>query len=116
MFARILALESQRSSTFDLEHILTFPITDVPLSLACSDGTPNKTDKAALTEVIKETQDIVLTDITLPPVSASIVDGGSILHETLIHHSKSTYGTMARDLLVKVCSMRGEEIHLLLDE
>ena len=116
VFARILALESQRSNTFDLKHILTFPITDVPLSLAHSDGTPNKTNKAALTKVLEETQDIVLTDITLPPVSASIVDGGGILHETLIRHSKSTYGTMARDLLVKVCSMRGEEIHLVLDK
>ena len=58
-FARILFLESQTSKTFDFQHILTFPITDVPLSLAHSDGTPNKTDKAALTKLLERKQDIV---------------------------------------------------------
>lgn len=116
VFARILALESKTNVTCDLQHILAFPITDVPLSLAHSDGTPNKTDKACLTKLLEGKQDTILTDISLPPVSASVVDGGCILHETLLRHSKSTYGTMARDLLVKVCSFRGEEIHLVLDK
>ena len=116
MFARVLALESKTNATCDLKHINTFPITDVPLSFAHSDGTPNKTGKATRTKLLEGKQTIILTDITLPPVNAIGVDGGCILYETLSHPSKSTYGTLEKDLLVKVCSFKGEDIHLVLDK
>ena len=54
----------------------------------------------------------MLTDANLTPIKATVIDGGIILHETLIEHSKSTYGSMARDLLEMVCRSRRE----LLDE
>ena len=43
-------------------------------------------------------------------------DGGIMLHETIMRHSKSTYAIMARDLLVKICSYHGEQVHLVLDK
>ena len=53
----------------------------------------------------------------LPLITATVIDGGNLLHETILHHSKSmTYGTMSKDLLTKVCSSRGEEVHLVLDK
>ena len=118
VFGRILAVAalSSASDVFDLRHLLSYPITTVPLSLAHSDGTPLKTDKATLTKALESRQDVVFVDANLPPIKATIIDDGILLHESVMQHSKSTYATMARDMLVKVCCHRGDQIHLLLDK
>jgi len=116
VFGRILAIVAKTSDTLDLHHILGYPITEVPLSLAHSDGTPLKTDKATLTKTLENKQETVLTDLSLPSIKATVIDGGIMLHETVMQHSKSTYGIMARDLLAKICSCRGEQVHLVLDK
>ena len=46
----------------------------------------------------------------------TVIDCGIFLHETVLQHSKSTCTVMARDRLLKVCSSRGEQIHLVLDK
>ena len=55
-------------------------------------------------------------DAILPSITATVIDGGIIHHETVLQHSKSTYATMARDLLAKVCLSRGEQVHLALNK
>ena len=40
----------------DLRHLLSYPITTVPPSLAHIDGTPLKTDKATLTKALERRQ------------------------------------------------------------
>ena len=118
VFGRIIAVAalSSASDVFDLRHLLSYPITTVPLSLAHSDGTPLKTDKATLTKALESRQDVVFVDANLPTIKTTVIDGGILLHESVMQHSKSTYATMARDLLAKVCCHRGEQIHLLLDK
>jgi len=39
VFGRILAVVAKTSDTINLHYVLSYPITDVPLSLAHSDGT-----------------------------------------------------------------------------
>ena len=114
IFGRILAVTAKTSNSFNLKHILTYPITDVPLALAHSDGTPTKTCKATLTKVLESRQTLVLKD-NLPAIKAIVIDGGNILHEVVLQHSKSSYGAMARDLLVKISFCPGEEIHIVFD-
>ena len=46
LFARLLTLPARESKAIDLHHILCYPTTDVPLSLAHADRTPLKTEKA----------------------------------------------------------------------
>ena len=94
----------------DLSHLLSYPITTVtvPLSLAHIDGTPLKTDKATLTKALESRQHVVFVDTNLPSIKATISDGGILLYESVMQHSKSTYAAMAKDLLVKVYSHRGE--------
>ena len=94
----------------DLRHLLSYPITTVPLSLAHIDGTPLKTDKATLTKALESRQHVVFVDTNLPSIKATITisDGGILLYESVMQNSKSTYAAMARDLLVKVYSNRGE--------
>ena len=116
VFGRILAVAAETSDELDLHHILSYPVPEVPLSLAHSDGTPLKTDKAYLTKKFESRQEVFLDDNSLPPITAAVIDGGIILHETVLQHSKSTYETMAKDLLARVCLYRGEQIHLVLDK
>ena len=116
VFGRILAVVAETSDNIDLHHILSYPITDVPLSLAHSDGIPLKTDKATLTKVLESKQEAVPTDSSITPIKATVIDGGIMLHETVMKHSKSTYGMMAKDLLTKICSCHGEQVHLVLDK
>ena len=94
----------------DLRHLLSYPITTVPLSLAHIDGTPLKTDKATLTKALESRQHVVFVDTNIPSIKAAISDGEIILYESVMQHCKSTYAAMARDMLVlvKVYSHRGE--------
>ena len=84
IFARLLTLTARESRTIDLHHILCYPITDVPLSLAHADGTPLKTKNASLTKLLESKQTSVLTNTNLPSISCSIIDGGLILYEVLV--------------------------------
>ena len=79
----------------DLHHILCYPITDVPLSLAHADRTPLKTKKASLTKLLERKQTSVLTNINLPSISCSIIDRGLILYEVLVQHTTSSYVDIA---------------------
>ena len=62
IFGRIIAVAAKSSNNLDLRHLLSFPITEVPLSLSHSDGTPLKTEKAALTKFLETKQNVVLSD------------------------------------------------------
>ena len=99
VFGRSIAVAalSSASDVFDLRHLLSYPITTVPLSLAHSDGTPLKTNKATLTKALVSRQDVVFVDANISTIK-TINDGGILLHESVMQHSKSTYATMARDL------------------
>ena len=56
----------------DLRHLLSYPITTVPLSLAHIDGTPLKTDKATLTNALESRQHVVFVDTNHPSIKATI--------------------------------------------
>ncbi|CAI9717761.1 Hypothetical predicted protein [Octopus vulgaris] len=43
LMGRMLIISAKEK--LDLKHVLTYPITPVPLALCCSDGTMTKTDK-----------------------------------------------------------------------
>ena len=116
VFGRILAVVTKSSDTIDLHHVLSYPITEVPLSFAHSDGIPLKMDKATLTKALESKQKTVPTNSSITPIEATVIDGGIMLDKTVMKHSKSTYAMMARDLLVKICSYCGEQVHLVLDK
>ena len=116
IFVRLLTLAARESRAIDLHHILCYPITDVPLSLAHANGTRLKSEKASLTKLLESKQTSVLTYINLPSISCSIIDGGLILYEVLIRHTTSSYVNIATELLAGLCTLQGMGIHLLLDK
>ena len=99
----------------DLEAILSYPITNFPLSIAHSDGSALTTDKALLLPLLEDYQKC-LTPGKLPTISATIIDGGNLLHSVLSKMTKcATYGEIARTLLSSVSKQRGRSIHVLFD-
>ena len=116
VFGRILAVVAKTSDTINLHHVLSYPIMDVPLSLAHSDGIPLKTDKVTLTKALESKQETVPTDSGITQIKATVIDGGIMLYETVMKHSKYTYAMMASDILVKICSSHGKQVHLVLDK
>ena len=63
-----IAVVAKTSDALDLRHVLSYPITEVPLSLAHSDGTFLKTDKATLTKTLESRQETVITYLSLPQI------------------------------------------------
>ena len=98
-----------------MKVILNYPITEIPLALAQTDGTMNKTNKTALTKVFEQKQLSVLDENSIGYINAKMIDGGLLMREIFPKRNKSTYGSIARDFMVKLCSTDGDEIHLLLD-
>ena len=111
VFGQILAVVAKASDPLDLRHVLSYPITEVPLSLAHSHGILLKTDKATLPKTLESRQETVVTDLRLPQIKATMINGGIMLQEAIMQHSKSTNAIMARDLLVKICSYHGKQVH-----
>lgn len=111
----MLTAAAQSDAKPDLKVILSYPITEVPLALAHSDGIMNKTEKAAFTKLLEQKQVKVLDEKSIGRVNATMFDGGLLMHEVLSKHNKSTYSSIARDFLVKLGSARGDEVHILLD-
>ena len=55
--------------------ILSYPITEVPLARAHSDGTMNKTEKAAFTKIFEQKQLKVPDEKSIGQVNATMFDG-----------------------------------------
>ena len=88
VFGRILTFAANSKAQFDLRHLLRYLITTVPLFFAHSDGTPLQIDKAVLTKTLETKQNVIKT--ILPSIIATVIDGGIILHENILRHSKLT--------------------------
>ena len=114
-FGNILArIGTEENIGINLRDIMSYPITDVPLSLAHTDGTPTKTEKATLTRLLEAK---LPTDTQIPSEFGIVVfDGGLVLHEVLPHHNQSTYGAIVRDIISKVTRGEQQFVHLLLDK
>lgn len=94
MFARIIVVVSRQktSAAVDLRHILSFPVTEVPLSLAHSDGSTLKTEKSVLLRLLETHLD---TSISAKTVGATVIDEGLLLH-TVLQYNSEFYGAIAR--------------------
>ena len=100
-------------TAIDFHHVLYFPVTEVPLSIAHADGTPVKTEKAALTRLLESKIQSEFIPESL--VDATLFDGGLVFYEILPHHSSSTYGKIVTDIMIKICYPRCNSTHLVLD-
>ena len=113
VFIRILVVISQKM-TFNLQHVMSFPLTEFPLSITHSDGSRIKTDKSKLLKKLEELQ--CFSGPLQLAVNATLIDGGLLIHSYLSAIGNiSSYGHLARNLLDYVCTSQGEEVHVLFD-
>lgn len=117
MFIWMVIVVSQ-NTTFDLWNILSYPITEYPLSLSHCDGTRVTSVKSALLTKMEALQKETITEAELPQTFISIYDGGLVLHSVLSQTSAgASYASIARSVLSTVCSgRRTTEVHLCLDK
>ncbi|KAJ8024334.1 hypothetical protein HOLleu_37052 [Holothuria leucospilota] len=102
-------------TNIDMRLLMSFPITDVPLSIAHADGSPKKTEKASLTKLLEkkytssvQEEETIITDATL-------FDGGLVLHDILPAHNSSTYGKNCARYHYKGLRAQGKSVYLLMD-
>ena len=102
----VTALEKK----MDMELVLRFPLSPIPLVFAHPDGSMNKTVKSVLYDIldgrVKST----------PPrrIDVLIIDGLFFLH---LHgsHLPNTFGNIARFLLTQLCRTTAKCIHVVFD-
>ena len=101
-FIRLLVAISKATS-FDLSHIMTFPITQYPLAIAHSDGLMIKTDKSMLLHSLEKKQE-GFAEHVLPSFDVTLIDRGLLIHSFLsaTGHILS-FGSLATKLLISVC-------------
>ena len=92
MFNRLLIIGKSRD--IDLEELLSYALSPVPMSLGTTDGTPCKTVKAKL---MHELEKDVKPLAQVSAGSALIVDGMAFIHQ--INTMPSTFGQLADRLL-----------------
>ena len=107
LFGRLLLLSTKER--IDLEKVLQYPLTPVPLSLAHTDGSMNTTDKSKLLHKI---EDHMESSITLLETDVVIVDATFFLH--LQKDLPMTFGEIAALVLRQLVRM-AKEVHLVCD-
>lgn len=112
-FILMMVVISERTM-FHLQYVLNYPITDVPLSIAQSDGSRVTTAKSVLLHKPKALQEGVHI---LSHIDVTVIDGELLKHFYLSAiGSISSYGKLARQLLGNVCRFVGQEGHVLFDK
>lgn len=92
---RIVTLTAKTNKNLNLHHLLTYLTMTGLLALTHIDGTTLKTDKATLNMALESHQTEALKGTDLPNIKAMVVDGGSILHENILQHTRASYGMKA---------------------
>jgi len=102
----VLAIE------LDLELILTYPLTIVPLALCSTDGIMTKTDKITLITLLESK---VHQHKSPGRLDASIVDGNNLLR-TLSASFPVTYGGVARRILTQAVALSPKRVDIVFDD
>lgn len=109
MFGRIAVIAAKR--TVDLEFLLTYPLTSVPLSICRPDGTMAHTDKSALFSLLEEK---VEEHGNPKKVSSHLIDGNFLLH-CLPPNLPPTYGGLSREVLHFILAYPSERVDIVFD-
>ncbi|XP_068240150.1 uncharacterized protein [Palaemon carinicauda] len=116
-FIRIIIVVAENTN-FDLRHVLRYPITSYPLSLAHADGALLKSRKHTLLNRLEEFQkDTPIPTEVHQGICVRIYDGGLLIHSVLsVMNVGTSYGAIARTIISTVCTGGGDEIHVCLDK
>ena len=94
----------------DMEQILRYVLTLVPLPMSHMDGKMQKTTKLKFLQELEE----IVTSNPSKNVDVTIIVSMSFFH--LLYQPQSTFAGLADHFLRQVCKQRGTEIHLAFDK
>ena len=97
----------------DLEHVMSYPLTTVPLSLCSTDGMMAKTDKSVLLNVLENK---VEQHKSPQVVDACIIDGNFLLHTLPATKLPATFGGVARSYLLQAVSLSPKRVDIAFDD
>ena len=110
LFGRLLCIATTKK--VDLQHVLTYPLLEVPLSLCHIDGTKNKTDKAVLMRKI-ESEHRSSTERRPDKGNIYLIDA-MFFFRTLPFQLPSSFAGVARVVLAEACKF-AHTVHLICD-
>ena len=91
---------------------LSFPLTPVPLSLFHLDGTPVSTPKSKLFHHLVEK---IPTEMSPTSTDCVIIDGNFFLNALCSMPLSTSYGALARLILVRLTTLSGHRVDLVFD-
>ncbi|KAK3747382.1 hypothetical protein QZH41_002637 [Actinostola sp. cb2023] len=97
LFGRIIIIGQNRK--IEIRQLLQYSLGPLPWALATIEGFPRKTNKAVLATALQK--DVQLAD-GLPPNSAIIIDGTSLVQKLSIGGGQTTFAMVASSLLTNV--------------
>lgn len=111
LMGRLVVLAMKKN--LDLEHVMSYPLTTVPLSLCSTDGMMTKTDKSVLLKVLEEKVEKHMSPLV---VDACIIDGNFLLHTLPATKLPATFGGVARSFLVQSVSLSPKRVDIAFDD
>ncbi|KAK5650795.1 hypothetical protein RI129_001824 [Pyrocoelia pectoralis] len=109
LFGRLLALSLD--TNLNLEKVLCFPITPVPLSLCHIDGSMNKTTKSVLVQELEKR----IEDMEQPPhqLDCLIIDGFFFLNT--FKQMPRSFGDLSKKILQSLVNTSGSRVAIVFD-
>ncbi len=107
LFGRLLYLST--TSGVDMENVLRFPLTPVPLALGHVDGTMNSADKSKLLHKI---EDMCVHNPPQQDPDIAIVDAMMLMNS--LTPPPTTYGSLAKEVLGKLVAL-APSVHMVCD-
>ena len=108
LMGRIAVLASKHN--IDLPNIFSYPLTPVPLAMFSTDGTMAKTTKSTLFKELEKKAD----HGSPLPFDACVVDGNFLLH-TMAKQRITTYGSLARSILIQATALSDKRVDIVFD-
>jgi len=97
----------------DLEHILSYPLTTVPLCLCCTDGMMAKTVKSALLTLLEGK---VQQHDSPRVIDGCIIDGNFLLQTLPAAKLPATLSGVARSYLIQAVSLSPKRVDIVFDD
>ncbi|CAH2096461.1 unnamed protein product [Euphydryas editha] len=105
LFGRMLGISIEKNT--DIEKVLTFPITPIPMSLCHTDGSIFKTDKSSLMKCLQ-------VESTAPTHNDFVlIDGFFLLH--CIKDVPRTFEGISKKILQMLTNYSAPNVHLIFD-
>ncbi|CAK1581026.1 unnamed protein product [Parnassius mnemosyne] len=109
LFGRMLGLSMDHA--VDLEKVLRYPITPIPMSLCHFNGTICKTQKSAIVEVFEKQHNPGNIPMNFDVV---IVDGFYLLHT--MHDVPSTFGNISKKIIKSLTATKAPRVDIIFDQ